>query len=251
MRELVNNLYLPDGRVGVMVSDKPQVGIWGLHKRMLIEAPVFIGKAQLDCGFIGAFTQINMRKVKAESNNTVVECESIGRYCSIAHGVSIGMTAHSTSFLSSSTVFKFNNNSEFFLNEWNERDLTWEKAMREKNVESWKKPLPKIGNDVWIGYGATILNGVTVHDGAVVAAGSVVTKDVEPYSIVGGVPAREIKKRFRKEVVDELLEIKWWEYRPEILIGLDLSKPEEILGELENRIADSELYQPEILELDI
>lgn len=72
-----------------------------------------------------------------------------------------------------------------------------------------------IGNDVWIGENALILAGVTVGDGAVVAAGAVVTKDVAPYSVVGGVPAKEIKKRFTDAQINKLLEMKWWDKSPE------------------------------------
>lgn len=68
-----------------------------------------------------------------------------------------------------------------------------------------------IGNDVWIGYRATLLAGVTIGDGAIVAAGAVVTKDVPPYTIVGGVPAKMIRKRFSDETIDLLLREKWWE----------------------------------------
>lgn len=68
-----------------------------------------------------------------------------------------------------------------------------------------------IGNDVWIGLNATILSGVIIGDGAVIAAGSVVTKNVEPYSIVGGVPAKFIKKRFEEKTIGKLLEFRWWE----------------------------------------
>lgn len=70
----------------------------------------------------------------------------------------------------------------------------------------------KIGNDVWIGTKATILSGLTIGDGAIIAAGSVVTKDVEPYMIVGGIPAKPIKMRFPRNVVDKLLEISWWNW---------------------------------------
>ncbi len=69
-----------------------------------------------------------------------------------------------------------------------------------------------IGNDVWIGYKATIMPGVTIGDGAIIAAHSVVIKDVAPYSIVGGNPAKEIKKRFSTEMVEKLLELKWWDW---------------------------------------
>lgn len=72
-----------------------------------------------------------------------------------------------------------------------------------------------IGNDVWIGAGVIILPGVTIGDGAVLAAGAVVTRDVEPYAVVGGVPARRIRFRFEKEAVDLLLKIQWWNWSVE------------------------------------
>lgn len=68
-----------------------------------------------------------------------------------------------------------------------------------------------IGNDVWIGYGATIIAGVKIGDGAIVAAGAVVTKDVEPYAVVGGVPAKTIKHRFPEEDIERLMKLRWWE----------------------------------------
>ncbi len=69
-----------------------------------------------------------------------------------------------------------------------------------------------IGNDVWIGSNATIMSGITIGDGAIIACNSHVIKDVEPYSIVGGNPAKLIKYRFTKKQIDELLKIKWWDY---------------------------------------
>jgi virginiamycin A acetyltransferase len=69
-----------------------------------------------------------------------------------------------------------------------------------------------VGNDVWIGMEATIMPGVTIGDGAIVAAKSVVTKDVEPYMVVGGNPARKIKQRFSDHIIEELLRIRWWDW---------------------------------------
>lgn len=74
-----------------------------------------------------------------------------------------------------------------------------------------------VGSDVWIGNDCTIMSGVTIGHGAVIAANSTVTKDVEPYTIVGGAPAREIKKRFDKKTIERLLDSKWWELDEEIL----------------------------------
>lgn len=86
---------------------------------------------------------------------------------------------------------------------------------KEKVKESVSKGPVVIGNDVWIGAKCTVLSGVTIGDGAVVAANSVVTTDVPPYAVVGGVPAKVIGQRFPDEVVKRLLDIRWWEWPSE------------------------------------
>lgn len=74
-----------------------------------------------------------------------------------------------------------------------------------------------IGNDVWIGYEAVIMAGITIGDGAIVAARAVVTKDVPPYTIVGGTPAKVIRKRFPDDTITTLLTLKWWDWPPETI----------------------------------
>lgn len=74
-----------------------------------------------------------------------------------------------------------------------------------------------IGNDVWIGYEAVILAGVTIGDGAIIGTRALVTRDVAPYTIVGGVPARELRLRFPKETIAELLTLKWWDWPIELI----------------------------------
>ncbi|CAN1485820.1 WbbJ Acetyltransferase (isoleucine patch superfamily) [Flavobacteriaceae bacterium] len=86
----------------------------------------------------------------------------------------------------------------------------WEDAMEGKQYP--QKGDIHIGNDVWIGYNATIMAGVTIGDGAIIATNATVIKDVAPYSIVGGNPATEIKKRFSVDVIERLLKIKWWNW---------------------------------------
>ena len=81
------------------------------------------------------------------------------------------------------------------------------------------KPI-KIGNDVWIGFRALIMDGITIGDGAIVGACAVVTKDVPPYAIVGGVPAKIIRYRFPSEIIDKLLELKWWDYPEDFIARL-------------------------------
>lgn len=74
-----------------------------------------------------------------------------------------------------------------------------------------------MGHDVWIGYESLIMPGVRIGDGAIVAARSVVVSNVEPYTIVGGNPAKPIRRRFEQDVVDELLDIAWWDWSAELI----------------------------------
>lgn len=122
----------------------------------------------------------------------------IGKFCMIASDVKFIMNGanHLTDALSTYPFAIFGKG--------------WENAMNGKSYP--KKGDINIGNDVWIGYNATIMAGVTIGDGAIIATNSTVVKDVEPYSIVGGNPAKEIKKRFPKEVITKLLELKWWNW---------------------------------------
>jgi virginiamycin A acetyltransferase len=89
----------------------------------------------------------------------------------------------------------------------------WEKQMDITKIQA--KGDTVIGNDVWIGYDATILPGITVGDGAIIGAKAVVTKDVPPYAVVGGNPAKTLKMRFNDAIVQDLLSIKWWEWSKE------------------------------------
>lgn len=134
------------------------------------------------------------------SRNTFVYHADVGRFCSVAGRVSIGLPHHDLNHVSTSPVF---------LEESNYMGVNFAEntSPDERRVS--------IGNDVWIGDDSIILGGVKVGNGAVIAAGAVVTKDVPPYAIVGGVPAKVIKYRFDEETVRELEEIKWWEWDEE------------------------------------
>lgn len=127
----------------------------------------------------------------------------IGKFCSIACGAKfIFNSANHT--LSSLSTYPF----PIFFEEW-ELD-------RKDIANAWdNKGSIVIGNDVWIGYEAVIFAGVTIGDGAIIGARAVVTKDVPPYTIVGGIPAKPIRKRFSENVINSLLEIKWWDWPKE------------------------------------
>ena len=121
----------------------------------------------------------------------------IGKYCSIACGVKFIMNGgnHRTDWFTNYPFPIFGNG--------------WEVAM----PDAWpNKGNTVIGNDVWIGYQAMIMPGVCIGDGAIIATNSVVTADVEPYSVVGGNPARMIRKRFDSATIETLLDIQWWNW---------------------------------------
>jgi virginiamycin A acetyltransferase len=120
----------------------------------------------------------------------------IGKFCQIATNVKFIMNGGNHAMNGISTYpFKIFGHS-------------WGRA----RLDSLNKGDTIIGNDVWIGINATIMPGVKIGDGAIIGSHSVVTKDVEPYSIVGGNPAKEIRKRFDEEVIEFLLELKWWNW---------------------------------------
>ncbi|WP_297518476.1 CatB-related O-acetyltransferase [uncultured Clostridium sp.] len=132
-------------------------------------------------------------------------CESIGRYCSIARNVTIGAGNHPLEYLSTSPFFYSSYRGYI------KKDIY-------SYVESDKKAIIK--NDVWIGNGAIIMNGITIGNGAVIGAGSIVTKDVPDYAIVVGNPAKILRYRFSQDIVEVLLEKKWWEKEKDEIINL-------------------------------
>lgn len=127
----------------------------------------------------------------------------IGRFCSLACGAKFLFTSGNHAMRSLST-YTF----PIFFDEWN---------LDPKHItEAWdKKGDIIIGNDVWIGYEALIMSGVTIGDGAIIGARAVVTKDVPPYTIVAGVPAKPFRRRFNDEVIEKLQSAQWWNWEKE------------------------------------
>jgi len=175
----------------------------------IFEPPCSIKGGRIEYMFkIGAFSYI----VNGFFFNTI-----IGRYCSIAEDVNIGWHSHPLHYVSTSPVFY--QNFEFVYN------LPPPPGVKINPSDFPKKTPPteikkvEIGHDVWIGHGAFILPGVKVGHGAVIGARAVVTKDVPPYAVVVGVPAKVKKYRFKEEIIQDLLDLEWWNYAPWQLKG--------------------------------
>jgi acetyltransferase-like isoleucine patch superfamily enzyme len=138
-------------------------------------------------------------------DNSIISCAKIGRYCSIGNFVNICLGNHpSHDFVSMHPCFySLNGNST---SSYIKKQLFQEHEF----IDEDGKYVCVIGNDVWIGNHVSILDGVTIGDGAIIGTGAVVTHDVEPYSIVGGVPAKVISYRFKKKEIEFLIDLKWW-----------------------------------------
>lgn len=134
---------------------------------------------------------------------TQLTCVEMGKYCSVATECLIGLAAHSLRGMSTSPLFT-------------ERDNPTGSCWTESHEENVLHPVV-IGNDVWIGARVIVLGGITIGNGAVIGAGSVVTRDVPPYAVVAGVPARLIRYRFEEPIIRHLEELSWWDKSEEEL----------------------------------
>ena len=169
--------------------------IFGLIRKLFFDEHVVLDK-RVNIG-IGTYG-VNPKTILLFKEDDRV---TIGSYCSIAPGVKI-LASGEHNFQAVST-FPFKAKLQNLGNEY----------------DTFSKGEVIIGNDVWLGTNSIILSGVKIGDGAVVAAGSVVTYDVSPYAIVGGIPAKTIKYRFSEDNIAVLLKIKWWEWNSDFLMS--------------------------------
>ncbi len=153
----------------------------------------------------------------------------VGKFCSIAGEVKVGMATHTLNKLSTSPIFSEKKNSTHY---------SW---VNISNVNPYKRVI--VGNDVWIGVRAMIIGGNSIGNGAVIAAGAIVTKDVPPYAIVAGVPAKVIRYRFSNDIIERLEKLQWWNLPEEFLKenisifqkdDLDIDEVERIINSINN-----------------
>lgn len=186
-------MTIPEEKVYPRTNDNQTVYL----KNIITNPNIIIGDYTIYNDFVSDPTRF-------ETNNVLYQYPInhdrllIGKFCSIACGAKFIFTSANHTLKSLST-YPF----PLFFEEW---------GLDKREVASaWdNKGDIVIGNDVWIGYEAVVLSGVHIGDGAIIGARAVVTKDVPPYTIVGGVPATEIRKRFDEAAINKLLQVRWW-----------------------------------------
>ena len=188
-------MAIPEQRIFPRTNDKTTVYL----KNVVSNPNIIVGEYTMYHDFVSDPTQFEQKNVLYQypiNGDRLI----IGKFCSIACGAKFLFTSANHTMKSLST-YPF----PIFFEEWglDRADIT----------TAWdNKGDIVIGNDVWIGYEAIILSGVTIGDGAIIGARAVVTKDVPPYTVVGGVPAKEIKKRYDPQTIDRLRRLCWWDW---------------------------------------
>ena len=179
------------------------------HDKQIVYLKSVVDNPNIEIGEYTIYNDFVNEPCDFEKNNVLYHYPingdklKIGKFCSIACGSKFLFTSANHT-LDSLSTYTF----PIFFDEW---------GLDAKNIRSaWdNKGDIVIGNDVWIGYEAVILSGVTIGDGAIIWTRAVVTKDVPPYTIVGGVPAKPIRRRFDDETIAELLRLRWWDWDKE------------------------------------
>ncbi|MET0932024.1 MAG: CatB-related O-acetyltransferase [Aeromicrobium sp.] len=211
--------------------------------RFLVEPPVrVLGRLLIRSDTrIGCFTEFGQ--------HVELQAGDVGRFSEIGNNSTVGATGHPLTWLGVSAF------------QYKKATWGWHPAAAESEVidpeaggrQSFRSVGPDrawIGNDVWLGAGVVVLRGVRIGDGCIVAANAVVTKDLPPYTICGGLPAKVIRPRVPDEIRDELLDLRWWRFSPNQLAGIPFDDPVAAVAALRPRIdAGLEPYDPGFVEI--
>lgn len=215
---------------------------------ILIESPARLESGSFQIDFIGAFSYFN------GGSSEFLYTASVGRYCSIATNIVTGPPEHPTNFLSAHPLFREKVSA-----------TPLEAAFRVRNAPMIEKSATlmtalnttrfdriTIGNDVWIGEGVFIRRGVTVGDGAIIGSRSIVVKDVPAFAIVGGAPAKIIRYRFEKPIIERLLELSWWKYDLGIFNDVDFTDIDQAIEVMSANLSSGnvDLYSPPMAYID-
>ncbi|MBO9428566.1 CatB-related O-acetyltransferase [Sulfitobacter sp. R18_1] len=213
-------------KLGLLIQNLNQI-----TRQVTFEAPVKLS----DTGCLGS-EKIGMLSYLGKGSE--MKNAEIGRFCSIASNVTIGPPEHPIDWVSSHPV-------QYDGLRWYDNFEGWWDFEDKSEVFRGNRKKTIIGHDVWIGRNAIIRQGVTVGVGAVIGANAFVNKDVAPYTIVGGVPAKAIKKRFSDELIGSLIESDWWHYKLPKEVKALFSQPEKFVHALAKAktSGDAKLYK--------
>jgi virginiamycin A acetyltransferase len=210
--------YINKGLDQIITESGVRMGAMSKYLSTSCQSPINISEGScVNRCHIGKYFNVGLYSYIADTQ--------IGRYCSLASRVSIGAFNHPTNWLSSHE-FSFRDTSSI----WGESSIDGGQNLLQNRVMD-----TIIGNDVWIGDNVVVLKGVTIGDGAILGASSVITHNVLPYSIVVGNPGRVVRLRFHPSVIEQLLTLKWWEWDMADLKGLDFSDMDTTLKKLNQR----------------
>lgn len=220
MNKILNSKISPESSIYSNVEIKNSV----LLGKSSVGDFSIIRDSKLNSAEIGRYSKILNSEINKSTyigTNCFVAYSKIGKYCSLSWNLSIGGADHNYKRVLMTPLHRII-------------------PTKEERYSSFDDELI-IGNDVWIGANSVVLRGVHIHDGAIIGAGSIVTHDVEPYSIVCGNPAKIIGYRFSKEIITKLLRLKIWDLPDSFFLKIDKGFFEndltiDLLNQLENQI---------------
>jgi len=216
----------------------------GRKQATRIESCVLFRDGMYDIESIGGYTYMGGR------STFMRHVRSIGRFCSIAADINAGQVEHPTDFVSTASALYGDWTPQWpSLKPFYDRNQANVKQAIGQCHRQMAKKAGKIvvGNDVWIGYAAYISRGVTIGNGAVIAAHAVVTRDVPPYAIVAGVPAKVVRYRFDEEIIACLERLQWWDYGVNALEGVSFENIRTALDQIEaNIVGGAQRWRPAI-----